>query len=99
MSESPSTPVDQQMKVLSQLAGQIRTSILPIRSSLQPDTLENLSQLESRLYRMAQEVAAFAEERSNLLALTEISQVINSSLDLDDVLRFVMDNIVRLTGA
>lgn len=99
MSESLSLPVDQQMKTLSQLAGQVRTSILPMRASLQPDTLENLSQLESRLYRLAQEVAAFAEERSNLLALTEISQVINSSLDLDDVLRFVMDNIVRLTGA
>lgn len=99
MSESPSLPVDQQMKALSQMAGQIRTSILPIRASLHPDTLENLSQLESRLYRLAQEVAAFAEERNNLLALTEISQVINSSLDLDDVLRFVMDNIIRLTGA
>lgn len=99
MSESPSLPVDQQMKSLSQLAGQIRTSILPIRATVQPDTLENLSQLESRLYRLAQEVAAFAEERNNLLALTEISQVINSSLDLDDVLRFVMDNIIRLTDA
>jgi PAS domain S-box-containing protein len=99
MSESPSVPVEQQMKSLSQLAGQIRTSILPIRTTLQPDTLENLSQLESRLYRLAQEVTAFAEERNNLLALTEISQIINSSLDLDDVLRIVMDNIVRLTGA
>jgi adenylate cyclase len=99
MSESPSLPVEQQMKNLSQLAGQIRTSILPIRANLQADTLENISQLESRLYRLAQEVAAFAEERTNLLALTEISQVINSSLDLDDVLRIVMDNIVRLTGA
>lgn len=99
MSDSPSLPVDQQIKALSQMAGQIRTAILPVRASLQPDILEQLSQLESRLYRMAQEVAAFAEERNNLLALTEISQVINSSLDLDDVLRIVMDNIVRLTGA
>lgn len=99
MSESQSLPVDQQMKLLSQMAGQIRTSILPVRASLQPETIEKLSQLESRLYRMAQEVAAFAEERSNLLALTQISQVINSSLDLDDVLRIVMDNIIRLTGA
>ena len=99
MSENQSLPVDQQMKLLSQMAGQIRTSILPVRASLQPETIEKLSQLESRLYRMAQEVAAFAEERSNLLALTQISQVINSSLDLDDVLRIVMDNIIRLTGA
>ena len=99
MNESQHFPVEQQMKILSQLAGQIRTSILPIRANIEPDTLENLSQLESRLYRLAQEVAAFAEERTNLLALTEISQVINSSLELNEVLRIVMDNIIRLTGA
>ncbi|MDX9993227.1 MAG: adenylate/guanylate cyclase domain-containing protein [Anaerolineales bacterium] len=99
MSKNPSLPVEQQIKNLSQLAGQVRTSILPIRASLQPNTVENLSQLESQLYRLAQEVAAFAEERSNLLALTEISQVVNSSLELDEVLRIVMDNIIRLTGA
>ncbi len=81
------------------MAGKIRSSVLPMRANLPPTTLEELSQLESRLYRLAQEVAAFAEERDNLLALTEISQVINSSLELDEVLRIVMDNIIRLTGA
>lgn len=95
----PTISVDQQIKALSQLAGQVRTSVLPLRGHLPQESLENLSQLESRLYRIAQEVAAFAEERNNLLALTEISQVINSSLELDEVLRIVMDNIVRLTGA
>jgi adenylate cyclase len=38
-------------------------------------------------------------EYANLLALTEIGQVVNSSLELDEVLRIVMDTIVRLTGA
>jgi PAS domain S-box-containing protein len=70
-----------------------------VRASLPPNTLEELSQLESRLYRLAQEVAAFAEERKNLIALTEIGQVINSSLELDEVLRIVMDNIIKLTEA
>ena len=81
------------------MAGQIHSSLLPVRSSLPPKTLENLSQMESRLYRLAQDVAEFTEERDNLLALTEISQVINSSLELNEVLRIVMDNIIRLTGA
>jgi PAS domain S-box-containing protein len=101
MPESPTSPlpVDQQIKALSQMAGRIRSSVLPVRASLPPNTLEDLSQMESRLYRLAQDVAAFAEERNNLLALTEISQVINSSLELDEVLRIVMDNIIRLTGA
>lgn len=99
MSDSTPVSVDVQIKALSQAAGQIRSSILPMRNNLPPTTLEDLSHLESRLYRLAQEVAAFAEERKNLLALTEIGQVINSSLELDQVLRIVMDNIIKLTGA
>src|SRR5258706_14925819 len=88
--------VDRQIKALSQLAGQIRSAILPARASLPATTLEELSQLESRLFRLAQDVAAFAEERNNLIALTEISQVINSSLDLDEDLAIVMDDMIRL---
>ncbi|HNM36135.1 MAG TPA: adenylate/guanylate cyclase domain-containing protein, partial [Anaerolineales bacterium] len=38
-------------------------------------------------------------EHGNMLALVETGQVINSSLELDEVLRIVMDNIVRLTKA
>ena len=99
MSDSTPVSVDLQIKALSQAAGKIRSSVLPMRGSLPPTTLEELSHLESRLYRLSQEVAAFAEERKNLLALTEIGQVINSSLELDQVLRIVMDNIIKLTEA
>jgi PAS domain S-box-containing protein len=99
MTDSSPVTVDQQIKALSLAAGQIRSAVLPVRNSLPPTTLEELSQLESRLYHVAQEVAAFTEERKNLIALTEIGQVINSSLELDEVLRIVMDNIVRLTEA
>lgn len=35
----------------------------------------------------------------NLLALTDVSQAINSTLDLGEVLRIVMDTIIRLTRA
>ncbi|GAB4502219.1 MAG: hypothetical protein Fur0035_17670 [Anaerolineales bacterium] len=99
MDDTVPTPFDAQIKTLSKLAGQIRGTILPFRATLPPETLEGLSHLETRLYRMAQEVAAFAEERGNLLALTEISQAVNSSLELDEVLRIVMDNIIKLTEA
>lgn len=99
MTDSTPVSVDLQIKALSQTAGKIRSSVLPMRGSLPPTTLEELSHLESRLYRLSQEVAAFAEERKNLLALTEIGQVINSSLELDQVLRIVMDNIIKLTEA
>src|SRR5512141_358126 len=96
---APVVSVDQQIKSMSQMAGQIRSSVLPVRANLPSNMLEELSQLESRLYRLGQEVAAFAEERKNLIALTEIGQVINSSLELDEVLRIVMDNIIKLTEA
>lgn len=39
------------------------------------------------------------KRQEGLLALTEISQVINSTLELDEVLRIVMDTIVQLTQA
>lgn len=99
MSKLPPISVDLQIKALSQAAGKIRSSILPLRGSLPPTTLDELSHLESSLYRLSQEAAEFAEERKNLLALTEIGQVINSSLELDQVLRIVMDNIIKLTQA
>lgn len=60
---------------------------------------ENLNQLYTGITRLGQQIARRKVEQANLLALTEVSQVVNSSLDLDDVLRIVMDTIVRLTGA
>ncbi|MEW5868696.1 MAG: adenylate/guanylate cyclase domain-containing protein [Chloroflexota bacterium] len=40
-----------------------------------------------------------AGRTDNLLALTDVIQAINSSLELNDVLRIVMDTIIRLTRA
>ena len=95
-----STPtLAQQLKALSQTAGRVRSALLPARASLAPGILDELSQMENRLHRASLEVGSVAEERKNLFALADISQVINSTLKLDEVLRIVMDTIVRLTGA
>ncbi len=99
MTEKTPSNVDQQLKAISQSIAQLRSSIAPVRNSLPANTLEELSQVENRLYRFGQKVTALTEERKNLIALTEIGQVINSSLELDEVLRIVMDNIIKLTGA
>ncbi len=40
-----------------------------------------------------------SETKTNLLALTDVLQAINSSLEIDEVLRIVMDTIVRLIKA
>lgn len=82
---------------LSQQAGKLRLSMQSEGISAQ--VLEALTSMEASLYRLSRETAMYVEERHNLLGLTEISQVINSSLELDEVLRIVMDTIISLTGA
>jgi PAS domain S-box-containing protein len=89
----------EQIEELSKMVGHIRSALLPMRATLPPSTVETLSQIESRLYRFSTTVKNAVNERKDLLGLVEISYIINSSLDIDEVLRTVMDTIVRLTGA
>jgi len=84
---------------LSKVPGQIRTQIQPARNSISPDVFENLSNLEISLKNLGKQTGALQEERSKLLALEDTTQAVNSTLELDEVLRIVMDTIVRLTKA
>ncbi len=61
--------------------------------------LTSLTQMSHLLSGIQSEVAKSEKQRGNLLALAEISRMVNSSLDLQTVLREVMDTIIRLTGA
>jgi PAS domain S-box-containing protein len=81
------------------LACWIQTNLEERNPATYAIALERLSQLTNLLAEMSRQVARRKEERDNLLALAGIGQVVNSSLKLDDVLRIVMDTIVRLTGA
>jgi PAS domain S-box-containing protein len=91
--------MNQQLKDLSEQVGKLRTGLHTLRSTLPSHTLETISDIEGALFRLSRQIGSYEEERSDLLALTEISSVINSSLELDEVLRIVMDTIIRLTGA
>jgi adenylate cyclase len=93
------TSLNEQILALSKLAGQIRSNLQVVRASLPPDSIESLSNLEGTLYKVSQKVTAVEEERYKLLALATTTQAVNSSLELDEVLRLVMDTIVRLTEA
>ncbi len=95
----PDISLSEQLLALSKIAAQIRTQLSTARPYLSPATLESLSALESALYRLGQQATAFEEGRRKLLALAEVSQAVNSSLELDEVLRLVMDTIIQLTGA
>ena len=98
-SNSANLPLDRQISRLSQLTEQIQSSITQGESADLESGLEDLAKLTSSLNQISHRIARQTEEGKNHLALANISQVVNSSLQLDDVLRIVMDTIVRLTGA
>ena len=58
-----------------------------------------LSQLDASLSDLSQEVTSQLRELENLTALYNVSQIVNSTLDLSEVLNLTMDLIVQVTGA
>lgn len=94
-----STTVHDQLLVLSAQAGKIRTDLEASKLKLPKNTTGALHNLQTTLEQIGEKIQAFQRERSNMLALAGVGQVINSSLELDEALRIVMDNIVRLTKA
>lgn len=59
----------------------------------------HISRLFSSVGELARELQSQRQEREKLDALFEVTQVVNSSLDLDQVLNQVMDQIIYLTQA
>ncbi len=81
-------------------AGKLRDTLRQKKiRDLPPYVVEDLTTLATNLSRLGLQMEVFEAEHGNLMALADIGQVINSSLELDEVLRIVMDNIVRLTRA
>lgn len=65
-----------------------------------PQTLVNqLDKLDHDLDRLGHQFDQVYQERRNLQALAHVGHVVNSSLELDEVLRIVMDTIIKLTNA
>ncbi|NOT04752.1 MAG: GAF domain-containing protein [Anaerolineales bacterium] len=93
------TTVHDQLLTLGLQAEKIRLDLEASRLRLPKTTIEELHNLETTLPKISGKIEAFQREHSNMLALADIGQVVNSSLELDEVLRIVMDNIVRLTKA
>ena len=91
--------LDQDFAQIGQLAKQVYDLQLKNRSVIPNDLSDGLQAISANLIRLSNQAAHWKEEQANLVALTEVSQVVNSSLEIDEVLRIVMDTIVRLTGA
>ena len=74
---SPS--LNEQILTLSKLTGQMRTALKGVGANLPQGTLEQLSSLESTLFKVSQQAVAVEEERGKLLAWL-ITSTVNSSL-------------------
>lgn len=73
----------------------LRTTALRHSSVL----VRRIEALRQAAGRQARELQTQATEKGRLLALQEVGAALNSSLDLDVVLRQVMDAIIQLTSA
>ena len=76
---------------------------LKLRSSLDATQhapiIEGIKNLENSLSLISETLIPFEQRYSHLRALAGIGEVVNSTLEVDEVLQTVMDTIVRLTEA
>ena len=103
MSNPPENTVtftlDQQLSTLGAMADKLAKKIQQVPDEATQEASQQLAHLSASLSRFSKQISEEADEKKNLQALANMGQVINSSLNPDEVLRIVMDTIVRLTGA
>ena len=88
--------INDQLVAITQRTTKIRTSM---DESQTPLAFNGVKELEESLSRLSEVLVPFEQRFSHLQALAGIGQVVNSTLELDEVLQIVMDTIVRLTEA
>jgi adenylate cyclase len=92
--------IDQRIAHLNGLREQMVSFLTENRPASIPRSIyDGIFQLENNLGKIRKSVKVLEGERKGLLALTQISHFINSSLELGEVLRIAMDIIIRLTHA
>ena len=95
-SKTKAISINDQLVAVTQRAGKLRASLDADQASA---AVDGIKELENSLERISEILIPFEQRFSNLQALAGIGQVVNSTLELDEVLKIVMDTIVRLTGA
>lgn len=91
-----SITINDQLVAVTQRAAKLRASLDVNRCAA---AIEGLKELENSLSLISESLVPFELRFSHLQALASIGQVVNSTLEIDEVLQIVMDTIVRLTGA
>ncbi len=99
MEETVKVPLKAQILALSRQVGRVASTIKTTVPGVPRETTDELSILEGSLYKISRSAAAFEDEHNNMVALTNISQMVNSSLEVDEVLRIAMDTVVKMIDA
>ena len=81
-----------QLKALREAIQKLKSYSLPV------ETRATISDAYNRADRLVQQLSSRSGQ-SRLAALYNVSQVLGTSLDLDQVLNQVMDAVIDLTGA
>jgi adenylate cyclase len=90
----------QRVNYLIELMRTRQSMLLPQGMNIPSGTLEALDTLRKRLDALADKIVREQQSELNQLrALADTTSLINSSLDMMDVLKTVMDTVIRLTGA
>jgi adenylate cyclase len=99
MVNTTKVPLKNQILALSRQVGLTTSTLKTTAPGVPRDITDELSLLEGQLYKMSRSAAAFEDEHNNMVALTNISQMVNSSLEVDEVLRIAMDTVVKMINA
>lgn len=102
MSESASPTyagLEQKIKYMQALINGMIAKVSADESSYPSLISEGIKQIAIEIESIQKVIKAQEDERRSLRALSQIGQVVNSSLELDIVLQIVMDTIIRLTKA
>ena len=75
--------INDQLIAITQQGAKLRNSLDPKRS---PEAIEGLKSLENSLERISEVLIPFEQRHSHLQALAGIGQVVNSTLEVDEVL-------------
>ena len=94
--KSKRVSINDQVVAITQQATKLRKSL---DDRVAHDAVEGLKVLESSLVRTSELLVPFEQQFGHLQALANIGQVVNSTLEVDEVLQIVMDTIIRLTEA
>jgi len=86
--------INDQLVAITQRAAKMRSSLDADQATL---AVQGIKEIEDSLSRLSEILVPFEQRFGNLQALAGIGQIVNSTLEVDEVLQIVMDTIVRLT--